>query len=433
MVEKRKSELDNIQKRQHSITQTLHNIILENDIDTKAYTKIEIEEQKNQIAMLTKRLQLYENICNKDDIVYACEVDNKENEHVNKKRNSIDDRLRNEIKRLEIEALEYKNELTRIKNSKQKRENIEKQDNEEKTNTQENVTINNTDVVLLQNKIKNIENENNSLRNEINKQVSEILHDRNKYTIEIEKISNDFDMIYKKCKEEKSILKNSVAEAQKKLEEIKIENETINEKYTKMKAQIQEIEALKQNDAEKANLYKEIIKLTKLYEDSLENASLYLVKKREYEKQEKMKLDLEEEVSELKEKIKENDKLQVLYVERIKYEKLMNDYIERKNAANYHKRNSIKAHNDLLCLESKIKEIENKKCTNNFDKADDLENYRKLLRCTSCDKNYKDTIILRCMHVFCKECIDNRIKTRNRNCPSCNENFHTADVKKIYL
>ncbi|KAF9995612.1 E3 ubiquitin-protein ligase bre1 [Modicella reniformis] len=59
--------------------------------------------------------------------------------------------------------------------------------------------------------------------------------------------------------------------------------------------------------------------------------------------------------------------------------------------------------------------------------------YLKLLKCPSCDLNFKSHVILRCMHVFCKACMDSQLEHRQRKCPTCRENFGAKDVKEIYL
>eukprot|EP00866_Antonospora_locustae_P000958 jgi/Antlo1/958/1063 len=64
---------------------------------------------------------------------------------------------------------------------------------------------------------------------------------------------------------------------------------------------------------------------------------------------------------------------------------------------------------------------------------EDVDKYKRLLKCTACDRRYKDSVINKCMHVFCQECLDQRIRTRNRMCPSCGEAFSLNDVKRIYL
>ncbi|KAI7864661.1 hypothetical protein BDF14DRAFT_1832327 [Spinellus fusiger] len=61
------------------------------------------------------------------------------------------------------------------------------------------------------------------------------------------------------------------------------------------------------------------------------------------------------------------------------------------------------------------------------------EEYRSLLNCSSCRTQLKSHVLMRCMHTFCKECLDIRIETRQRRCPSCGESFGVNDVKQFYL
>jgi len=63
----------------------------------------------------------------------------------------------------------------------------------------------------------------------------------------------------------------------------------------------------------------------------------------------------------------------------------------------------------------------------------DLEMYRRALRCTLCDLNLKNATITRCMHCFCEDCLQTRIKSRLRTCPICEIEFTMGDVKKLYL
>ncbi|KAF9398079.1 E3 ubiquitin-protein ligase bre1 [Mortierella sp. AD011] len=65
--------------------------------------------------------------------------------------------------------------------------------------------------------------------------------------------------------------------------------------------------------------------------------------------------------------------------------------------------------------------------------AKQASRYLKLLKCPSCDVNFKSHVILRCMHVFCKQCMDNQLEYRQRKCPTCRESFGAKDVKEIYL
>ncbi|CAE6449136.1 unnamed protein product [Rhizoctonia solani] len=56
-----------------------------------------------------------------------------------------------------------------------------------------------------------------------------------------------------------------------------------------------------------------------------------------------------------------------------------------------------------------------------------------ILRCSTCVKNFRSHTLLKCMHTFCKDCIDARVTTRQRKCPACNMAFAAQDVQQIYF
>ncbi|KAJ3372479.1 E3 ubiquitin-protein ligase bre1 [Allomyces arbusculus] len=62
-----------------------------------------------------------------------------------------------------------------------------------------------------------------------------------------------------------------------------------------------------------------------------------------------------------------------------------------------------------------------------------LEQYRQLLLCGTCKTRFKDTAIARCMHTFCRQCVQDRLDTRQRKCPTCSEPFGSNDVRTIYM
>lgn len=55
------------------------------------------------------------------------------------------------------------------------------------------------------------------------------------------------------------------------------------------------------------------------------------------------------------------------------------------------------------------------------------------LACPVCNHRDKSCIVLRCRHMFCRHCMDENIKNRNRKCPSCGQRFDTKDVEDIWL
>ena len=50
-----------------------------------------------------------------------------------------------------------------------------------------------------------------------------------------------------------------------------------------------------------------------------------------------------------------------------------------------------------------------------------------------CRERRIDTIIIKCCHAFCKECVGASTKGRNRNCPGCQKKFGHEDVKRLFL
>lgn len=55
------------------------------------------------------------------------------------------------------------------------------------------------------------------------------------------------------------------------------------------------------------------------------------------------------------------------------------------------------------------------------------------IKCGVCENNYKDTVITKCFHTFCKGCINKALTSRARICPHCREKFGENDLKTFYL
>jgi len=60
-----------------------------------------------------------------------------------------------------------------------------------------------------------------------------------------------------------------------------------------------------------------------------------------------------------------------------------------------------------------------------------LKKYKAKLLCSVCNTNEKDTI-LPCNHMFCRECINKNIESRQRQCPMDRKKIGHSDVKAIY-
>lgn len=62
-----------------------------------------------------------------------------------------------------------------------------------------------------------------------------------------------------------------------------------------------------------------------------------------------------------------------------------------------------------------------------------IEALRSIAKCSVCSKNWKDTVITVCGHVFCNHCTQERLAARLRRCPSCNKGFSSNDLLSIHL
>ncbi|EAW08676.1 E3 ubiquitin-protein ligase BRE1 [Aspergillus clavatus NRRL 1] len=65
--------------------------------------------------------------------------------------------------------------------------------------------------------------------------------------------------------------------------------------------------------------------------------------------------------------------------------------------------------------------------------SSEYEMLRSLALCTVCRRNFKNTAIKTCGHVFCKECVEERLTSRSRKCPNCNKSFGNSDHMHITL
>ncbi|KAI6184595.1 E3 ubiquitin protein ligase [Aphelenchoides bicaudatus] len=84
------------------------------------------------------------------------------------------------------------------------------------------------------------------------------------------------------------------------------------------------------------------------------------------------------------------------------------------------------------------KKLSRAKQASEYDNIDELlQHENKVLRdaliCPTCKTNDKNTILTKCYHVFCGDCIKKRYDVRNRKCPKCNAGFGANDFHRIYL
>ncbi|KAJ9401537.1 hypothetical protein DTO282F9_1734 [Paecilomyces variotii] len=79
------------------------------------------------------------------------------------------------------------------------------------------------------------------------------------------------------------------------------------------------------------------------------------------------------------------------------------------------------------------KSLENWKTKSLGNSSSEYEMLRTLALCTVCRRNFKNTAIKTCGHVFCKDCVEERLISRSRKCPNCNRSFGGNDYMHITL
>ncbi|KAF8577106.1 BRE1-domain-containing protein [Ramaria rubella] len=71
--------------------------------------------------------------------------------------------------------------------------------------------------------------------------------------------------------------------------------------------------------------------------------------------------------------------------------------------------------------------------TREIDLEQKYEKCMKLLRCSTCKQGLRSHVLTKCMHTFCKDCIQARIDTRQRKCPACNMGFSQSEFQQLYF
>ena len=70
-----------------------------------------------------------------------------------------------------------------------------------------------------------------------------------------------------------------------------------------------------------------------------------------------------------------------------------------------------------------------------MDKATDqvyiaeIANYRRQVRCPQCKTRNKDCFLNKCLHMYCRKCIELNLSQRKRKCPACYTKFSSDDVR----
>ncbi|KAI5864663.1 ubiquitin ligase protein BRE1 [Durotheca rogersii] len=71
------------------------------------------------------------------------------------------------------------------------------------------------------------------------------------------------------------------------------------------------------------------------------------------------------------------------------------------------------------------------KCLSNSSEEEEM--LRSMATCSICKKDFKNTVLRTCGHIFCRGCVDDRIQNRMRKCPACSKAFDKSDAMTVHL
>lgn len=94
------------------------------------------------------------------------------------------------------------------------------------------------------------------------------------------------------------------------------------------------------------------------------------------------------------------------------------------------------AQREIITAEAPVKRNKIDDINNHLSKEDNvmLEMSLGMLRCSLCCDRFKDCVITKCFHLYCKECLDKILrKEKNPKCPSCSEKYTSDDIKHVYF
>lgn len=249
-------------------------------------------------------------------------------------------------------------------------------------------------------------------------------------TQELESLENAFKSIsnlnFKKV--------NNLIELEQNLNKFKIEKQKADQKY---------FSAMRSKDSILLQL-KNLKDLNKNYELKLIN--LQDLKSISIEEFDNLKNDLinSNKLIELKQKeidlsIKQKKSLDLKHQEiLIKFDTInkKNEALVKENSELINSKTLLKLSNEKLNNSNEVlnKQLDRyKTSTSDSINQEELEQYRSLIYCSLCSKNWKNTAITQCGHVFCESCTKERLDARMRKCPTCNKPFSYNDLLTVHL
>jgi E3 ubiquitin-protein ligase BRE1 len=103
-------------------------------------------------------------------------------------------------------------------------------------------------------------------------------------------------------------------------------------------------------------------------------------------------------------------------------------------AARHTQREAVTERDGLAAQVDGLKEqIQVWKKKSKGEQSSDVALMESMLQCQICKSRVKNTCIKTCGHLFCHECVQDRLTNRARKCPNCGKAFGSNDTMRVHL
>jgi E3 ubiquitin-protein ligase BRE1 len=79
------------------------------------------------------------------------------------------------------------------------------------------------------------------------------------------------------------------------------------------------------------------------------------------------------------------------------------------------------------------KQVQTWKKKSTGDQTSETSTMEHMIMCQICKSHIKNTVIKTCGHLFCDQCVQDRLTNRARKCPNCGKAFGSNDTMRVHL
>jgi E3 ubiquitin-protein ligase BRE1 len=79
------------------------------------------------------------------------------------------------------------------------------------------------------------------------------------------------------------------------------------------------------------------------------------------------------------------------------------------------------------------KQVQTWKKKSTGDQSSETATMEQMIQCQICKSHLKNTVIKTCGHLFCDQCVQDRLTNRARKCPNCGKAFGSNDTMRVHL